>query len=115
MVGHFGGGVTEENEPSATSFGENSSASSASIMAGPQTTTTDHLPTFGGAVEPQPVPTAPTATNNRKMRDMMVIDEICNMIRYGCQEQEVVRLINQYQINEAQLSNMQWSQENKFQ
>lgn len=49
------------------------------------------------------------------MRDMMVIDEICNMIRYGCQEQEVVRLINQYQINEAQLSNMQWSQENKFQ
>ena len=44
---------------------------------------------------------------------MMAIDEICNMIRYGCQEQEVVRLINQYQIAEAQLSNTQWSQQNQ--
>lgn len=44
---------------------------------------------------------------------MMVIDEICNMIRYNCQEQEVVRLINQYQINEAQLSNQQWSKQNQ--
>ena len=42
---------------------------------------------------------------------MMVIDEICNMIRYNCQEQEVVRLINQYQINEAQYSNAQWSKQ----
>jgi len=81
----------------------------------------DHLPTFGGGDAQASSSTSGSNVNiNKKMsitkkqqQDMMVIDEICNMIRYNCQEQEVVRLINQYQINEAKLSNMQWSQENQ--
>jgi|TARA_B110000285_G_C15133317_1_gene625123 ATP:corrinoid adenosyltransferase len=73
----------------------------------------DHLPTFGRADAQASSSTGSNVNINKKTRDMMVIDEICNMIRYNCQEQEVVRLINQYQINEAQLSNQQWSKQNQ--
>jgi len=38
---------------------------------------------------------------------MLVIDEICNMIREHCDEQELVRLIMQYQIEEARILNAQ--------
>lgn len=38
---------------------------------------------------------------------MLVIDEICNMIRENCDEQELVRLIMQYQIEEARILNAQ--------
>jgi len=71
----------------------------------------DHLPTFGTGDAQASSSTGSNVTINKKARDMMVIDEICNMIRYNCQEQEVVRLINQYQINEAQYSNAQWSKQ----
>jgi ATP:corrinoid adenosyltransferase len=56
----------------------------------------DHLPTFGGGDAQASSSTGSNVNINKKTRDMMVIDEICNMIRYNCQEQEVVRLINQY-------------------
>lgn len=41
------------------------------------------------------------------MHDVMAIDEICNIIRLNCLEQELVILINQYQIAEAKIINMQ--------
>ena len=43
----------------------------------------------------------------KRMHDISLIDEICNMIRLSCKEQEIVRLINQYQIEEARLINME--------
>jgi hypothetical protein len=58
----------------------------------------DHVPTFGGADAGSNSSATSGANwnNNKKMRDMMLIDEICNLIRFDCSEQEVVRLINQY-------------------
>ena len=43
----------------------------------------------------------------KRMHDISLIDEICNMIRLSCKEQEIVRLINQHQIEEARLINME--------
>lgn len=43
----------------------------------------------------------------KRVHDISLIDEICNMIRLSCKEQEIVRLVNQYQIEEARLINME--------
>ena len=42
-----------------------------------------------------------------KMHNKLVIDEVCNMIRLQCQETDIARLINQYQIEEAKIINKQ--------
>lgn len=111
MVG-LGGGEQSDNDSSLV---DSATVSRGSMTWGQQQAVQqDHLPTFGGGdAQGSSSASGSNVNNNKKMRDMMVIDEICNMIRYNCQEQEVVRLINQYQINEAKLSNMQWSQENQ--
>ena len=61
----------------------------------------------GLSVEQQQQAYQAQMNNTKKMHDIMVIDEICNIIRMSCQEQELVRLINQYQIEEAKIINMQ--------
>ena len=103
----FGGGDQSDNGSSGV---DSATVSRSSMNWGQKTTVPEgHVPTFGGGEAQVSSSTGSNVTSNKKARDMMVIDEICNMIRYNCQEQEVVRLINQYQIAEAQLSNTQWS------
>ena len=66
------------------------------------------MPTFGGQVEQSlPSTAAMQMDETKRMHDISLIDEICNMIRLSCKEQEIVRLINQYQIEEARLINME--------
>ena len=37
----------------------------------------------------------------QKSHDLMLLDEISNMIRQPCQEEDLVRLIQQYKFEEA--------------
>lgn len=46
----------------------------------------------------------------KQLHDILVIDEICHIIRMKCAEQELVRLITAYQIEEAKIMNMQQDQ-----
>lgn len=64
----------------------------------------DTLPTFGGHQETQKP--AELILENKKKNDKMLVGELCNMIRDNCHEDDIVRLLNQYQIEEARVMNM---------
>ena len=66
------------------------------------------LPTFGGL--PENTAEKPTSSimksqvgveQEQKSHDLMLLDEISNMIRQPCQEEDLVRLIQQYKFEEA--------------
>ena len=66
------------------------------------------LPTFGGKSET--TVEKPTSSimksqvgveQEQKSHDLMLLDEISNMIRQPCQEEDLVRLIQQYKFEEA--------------
>lgn len=77
----------------------------------------DTLPTFGGLSE-EPTSktsmkshvTAEKMLENEKQIDEMLINEICSMIRQNCHEEDVVRLVKQYQLEKARLINMHKNQ-----
>lgn len=43
----------------------------------------------------------------KQAHDLLAIDEICQSIRMNCPEEELVRLVKQYQIEEAKIMNKQ--------
>jgi hypothetical protein len=81
----FGGGDQSDNGSSGV---DSATVSRSSMTWGGQQSTVpkDHVPTFGMGEAQASSSTGSNVTSNKKARDMMVIDEICNMIRYNCQE-----------------------------
>jgi len=69
------------------------------------------LPTFGRAGATSEIPsTNMVAAKNqatKQAHDLLAVDEICQSIRMNCPEQELVRLVKQYQIEEAKIMNKQ--------
>jgi hypothetical protein len=64
------------------------------------------LPTFGG-MQTETKPKMEEVEQAKKIVDTLFIEEINNMIRMNCQEQELVRFIQQYQVEKAKLINKQ--------
>ena len=130
-----GGGNVRKSDTSIGHIAADKSESANSAQFGLQNNNSDNgsvnepLPTFGGGASNQPEEMkqsekkklqelAPKFTNlkdyainegqqSKKQREIMLIDEICQMIKINRPDTEIIKLVQTYQIEEARYINRQ--------
>ena len=104
----IGFGTGSSRSASASDLDDHSNNSSTIIGGREKESEQVSLPTFGGL--PENTVEKPTSSimksqvgveQEQKSHDLMLLDEISNMIRQPCQEEDLVRLIQQYKFEEA--------------